>query len=141
MSNKRILALVLTIALLLSQSTSLVWAQGTEPSPKDEVVYASLDADGSVKGVYVVNEFKGGNIVDYGNYTKVRNLTTTDEIKQDGDKITVSTDQEKLHYQGDMENVSLPWNVKIKYYLDDIEKSPQEIAGATGHLKMKLDIT
>ncbi len=163
MKHKRILGLVLAAMLVLSQSAGTVWAQqaeagsagnpqsasssaessqtATTPSAKDEVVYVNLAGDGSVTDVHVVNEFAGGDILDYGNYTNIRNLTTTDEITQDGDKITVSTDEEKLHYQGDLENAGIPWDININYFMDGIEQTAEQAAGMTGHLKMTIDIS
>lgn len=45
-------------------------------------------------------------------------LNTTDKIKQNGDKITFSSDKEKVYYQGTMEDTEIPWNIDITYTLD-----------------------
>lgn len=78
----RMASVVLAGTLTLSGGVSAVLA--AIPSEKEEVVYAMLDASGDVNGIYVVNQFSGGTIVDYGNYTSVRNLTTEDAITQEG---------------------------------------------------------
>lgn len=108
---------------------------------KEEVVYAMLEADGTIDDMYVVNIFdKKGEIVDYGKYNKVRNMTTYDEIKQDGNKITVNNTGEKLYYEGTLEERQLPWNIKIQYFLDDEEYTAQELAGKSGALTIKIKI-
>src|SRR5690625_4324905 len=50
-------------------------------STKDEVIYGKLDMLGHVNNMYVVNTFHvtgPGKIVDYGDYTDIRNLTDLD---------------------------------------------------------------
>lgn len=139
-NKKRILALTLAGTLLLSQGAAITYAD-TVPTPKEEVVYANLAHDGSLSDVHVVNSFDGGSITDYGVYSSVRNMTTTDEIKQSGDMITIQTDADKIYYQGDLESANIPWEVELRYFLDGHERAAEEIAGATGHLRIEMDIT
>lgn len=80
MNQKRmrcLLAVCLSGAMVISQSVSVSAETGTE---KEEVVYAMLSGNGALEGAYVVNSFVDQDITDYGDYTDVRNLTTTDEI-------------------------------------------------------------
>lgn len=132
--NKKIVmrtaSVMLAGTMALSGGASVVMA--AVPSEKEEVVYAMLDASGDVNGVYVVNSFSGGDIVDYGNYTNVRNLTTDDAIAQDGDEVTFHTDADKVYYQGDLKTTDIPWKIAIHYYMDGKEYSPEEIAGMSG---------
>lgn len=145
MNNKtKMLPVTLSITLI----GSLVFAgspvtayAAAESSKKEEVVYAMLEASGNVNGIYVVNSFSGGDIVDYGTYTNIKNLTTTDTITADGNVITVHTDANKLYYQGDMATKDIPWNIAIHYYMDDKEYSADEIAGMSGKLKISIKIT
>lgn len=111
------------------------------PSHKEEVIYAMLNSDGSVNGIYAVNSFSGGDITDYGTYHSVRNLTTTDAISVDGDKITFHTDADKIYYQGNMETKDIPWNISIIYMLDGKEYTAEKIAGKSGRLEMLISIT
>ena len=109
----RMASVVLAGTLTLSGGVSAVLA--AIPSEKEEVVYAMLDASGDVNGIYVVNQFSGGTIVDYGNYTSVRNLTTEDAITQEGDEVTFHTDADKVYYQGDLDTKASPWNISVRY--------------------------
>lgn len=129
------------LAVVLAAGNSAVVSAAESPSKKEEVVYAMLDAGGNVTGVYVVNSFSGGDIVDYGDYQKVRNMTTTDEISAEGDKITLSTDADKVYYQGDLKDTNIPWNISIHYYMDGTQYDPSEIAGMSGRLEIKISVT
>ncbi|MCS0543757.1 hypothetical protein NXY55_27675 [Aeromonas veronii] len=67
----KVLLILLTITLVLP--SFLVTAASTEGiiSTKDEVVYATLSANGKQQELYVVNTLdieKAGKIVDYGSY-------------------------------------------------------------------------
>ena len=70
MNFKKGMSLALTVALL--GSGSLAYAE----SGKEEVIYAVLDGQGQVSGLYAVNIFEGGDIVDYGDYSAVHPLNT-----------------------------------------------------------------
>lgn len=149
--NKNIFVKVMVALMVVSLETGAlsqnVFAASVTATPsvsdsseKEEVVYAILDSCGNVTGVYVVNSFTNQDVVDYGAYTSVRNLTTTDEITVDGDKITLHTEEEKVYYQGDLENKEIPWNIKIWYYLNDQEITAEELAGKNGKLKIHISV-
>lgn len=139
-TRKKIVAFFLSGMVILGNMPITALAE-TNASEKEEIVYANLHADGSLKDVNVVNVFETGDFVDYGIYSEIKNLTTTDTLTQDGDAITGHTDEDKIYYQGTMENAELPWNITIKYYLDGKETSAAELVGATGEFQLNLDIT
>lgn len=148
------IAVCLSVMLVISQGVSAVKAAETgnikesgkialPGTEKEEVVYAMLSSSGTLEGAYVVNSFTDKDITDYGNYTKVKNLTTTDEIHYEDGQIRIQTDADKLYYQGDLdiEKTELPWNIGIRYFMDGEEYSADEIAGMSGSLKIILSIT
>lgn len=137
--NKKVLAFIL--AAILGANASIPALAAENPSSKEEVVYIMTKADGSVENINVVNSFAGGNITDYGEYSHVKMLTTTDEIHQTGDKITFSSTGEKVYYQGTVQDKEIPWQISIRYFLDKKEYSPEEIAGKSGSLEIKISIT
>lgn len=135
-------AVSLTMCAALATSAALpAFAADTEKSGKDEVVYVMTDAGGKVSGVYVVNIFDGGKMIDYGDYSDVKMLTTEDKISQNGDKITFSSDADRVYYQGTLKNTTIPWNISIRYDLDGKEYQPDELAGKSGSLRIHLKIT
>ncbi len=133
--------IALSLVALLVTSTSISVAAAENTSSKEEVVYIMTQADGSTDNVNVVNIFNGGDITDYGNYSSVKMLTTTDKINQTEDKITFSSSEEKVYYQGTLEDTEIPWNISIRYFLDNKEYTPEEIAGMSGWLEIKISIT
>jgi putative membrane protein len=111
---------------------------------KDEVIYATLNASGNLDNIYVVNTLeveKAGEILDYGKYSSVKNLTDLAEINQEGQKIELEAPEGKFYYQGNMDKeTELPWDVKVTYLLDGEKVKPEELAGKNGHLEISVDI-
>ncbi len=136
---KRILPVILAAAILLSTSLSAI-AQG-EPTEKEEVIYINLNADGSVKDIYAVNIFGKGEVTDYGEYTAVEMLNTTDKIAQNGDLITFSASRDRVYYKGKMKNTVIPWDISIQYFIDGTEYSAKEVAGKSGKLEIRFQVT
>ncbi len=133
------------IAVLLAVLTALCGAASAfglaGPSEKEEVVYGNLGRDGNTEKIYVVNLFqKQKNIVDYGDYESVRNMTSLDKITQKGDKITLNTEDETVYYQGEVKNGQLPWDIRIAYYLNGRKARPETLAGNSGDLEIRIDV-
>lgn len=126
-----------------------VWAAETDPKQektgasqaKEEVVYITSDAGGTVKNMYVVNSFPGGEVTDYGEYSSVKILNTDGEISQNGDEIRISSDASSVYYQGELTETQSPWNISLRYFLDGKEYSPEEIAGKSGNLEIHFQVT
>ena len=117
------------------------FAEETSGSSKEEVIYVMSDASGKITDMEAVNIFAGGNITDYGDYSSVKMLNTTDSITQNGDKITFSSDADKVYYQGTMKEKNLPWNISIRYFLDGKEYSAKDIAGKSGALEIRFSVS
>lgn len=137
--NKKVLSGVLALVILFS-SITIVLADQNDLA-KEEVIYIMARADGSIKDIYAVNIFNGGEILDYGNYSDIKMLTTNDEIKLDGDEIRLSSSADKVYYQGRILDKEIPWNISIRYFIDGKEYSPEEIAGKSGKLQVRLYIS
>ncbi len=133
-----------SLIVILTISALPVQAFAAQPNTqKEEVVYANLNADGSVKEINIVNIFDldaSETIVDYGEYENIRNMTTTDSINYKDNMITIDASAGKLYYEGRVKVNSIPWIISIKYYIDDKEYSPKEIAGMSGKLKIKMAV-
>lgn len=141
--TKRIVSVLLAVLLIISILPLSAFA-ASENTPKEEVVYVNLNADGSVKEINVVNIFnldENGQIIDYGKYEALRNMTTTDKIGYSGETVTIDTKAGKLYYEGKLDGNVMPWNIAIRYFLDGKEYSASEIAGKSGALKITMKIT
>ncbi|WP_404460926.1 YhgE/Pip domain-containing protein [Sutcliffiella horikoshii] len=111
---------------------------------KEEVVYATLKANGDLGPIYVVNTLdvaKAGGILDFGEYKTVKNLTDMTELEQEGERVVADVDQEgKFYYQGDLEEgTELPWDVTVTYLLDGREVDPAELAGESGRVEIQVE--
>lgn len=157
MNLKRVISIGMAVALLISATTihstyatennkennqaSASNVTTAEISNKSEVVYAKLSAAGAVNAIYVVNHYqvaKGGIITDYGSYQSVKNLSDSKPIELEGDKISIQAEEGDFYYQGNMEGKDLPWSIEIVYELDGLEVSPQDIAGKSGDLGVRI---
>ena len=112
---------------------------------KEEVVYAKLDPSGQVQRLYTVNHFggtAGRTITDYGDYTAVRNMTTTDPIAYaDGAATLTPSADGDLYYEGTMDpSTPLPWLIQIHYILDGTEIDPAALAGRSGALIIRINV-
>lgn len=108
---------------------------------KDEVIYANLDPNGNLEEMFVVNVLdigSSGKATDYGDYSKVVNLTDTTDINNEDGKISVDTSPGKFYYEGYGSDSVLPWTVSIDYYLDNEKINPNELAGNNGKLKIQI---
>ncbi|UCZ54767.1 YhgE/Pip domain-containing protein [Bacillus shivajii] len=115
-----------------------------EMASKDEVVYGSLSALGTLNELYVVNMINvttAGYIIDYGDYTTVRNLTNLSEIEQEDDKVQFEASPGWFYFQGNMEYTELPWDIDISYMLDGEEKVPDDLPGKEGRLSLSIKTT
>lgn len=142
-TGKRSAALLLAaLAFLVLPLRALSLQPAAQPL-KDEVIYAKLFADGTVKSAYVVNSFtleQAGSFTDYGNYDEIINLTTADGLAARGDAIRINAQKGKFFYQGNLQSVELPWTVGISYLLNGKPVSAKEVAGASGMLEIVLRI-
>ena len=110
MNKNRKIAGVLAVTMVIGSvgmtGTNIYAADSTE-SAKEEVIYIMTDAEGNVENINAVNIFGKGSVTDYGQYSSVKMLNTTDPIEQDGDKITFTSDKEKVYYPS-----LTPWTEK-----------------------------
>lgn len=109
---------------------------------KDEVIYGNLEASGKVDHIYVVNTFhidKPGEIIDYGDYTEVRNLTDLSEIDQGEDnRVQFQAEDGEFYYQGELNSKRLPWDVSITYLLDGKKINPENLVNESGSLEIQI---
>lgn len=108
---------------------------------KEEVIYINTTASGEVKDIYAVNIFNGGNVTDYGDYSSVEMLNTTEDIVISGDKVTFSSDMDRVYYKGKMKNNIIPWNISVKYFIDDKEYTAADVAGKSGKMRIEFKVT
>ncbi|MGN1131943.1 MAG: hypothetical protein ACI4RL_03490, partial [Ruminococcus sp.] len=136
---KRIVPATLSCVMLITAVTPTF--AGETSSQKEEVIYINLQGGGEVKDLYAVNIFDKGEVTDYGDYSSVEMLNTTDKITQNGDKISFTASEDRVYYKGKIDEKEIPWNISIEYLLDGKEYSPSEIAGKSGKLEIRFKVT
>src|SRR5690625_4932500 len=108
---------------------------------KDEVIYGKLHPNGQINDMYVVNYFyetTEGQVIDYGNYENLRNLTDLSPIDQAGDEVIFQSTGKDFDYQGELKGQQLPWHIKITYLLDGKKTSADQLAGKSGDLEIRI---
>ncbi|MDO5561476.1 MAG: hypothetical protein Q4G02_01750 [bacterium] len=115
--------------------------QAAAPSPTtDETAYVTLDYYGQVEKVSVVkavNLNSNTQITDYGNYTKVQNLSTLDQPQINGEQLIWQLSDDvprRFYYEVTPENKSLPlpWTFDLDYQLNGVPVKAEDLAGASG---------
>lgn len=113
---------------------------------KNETVYCLLDNKGTVKEVQVVNWAygapEGDSWTDYGNYSEVKNSTSSSKPKIEGNRLiwpATAFQQDGLFYQGSTDQ-ELPFKVSIDYTLDGKPIKPEQLAGKKGKVKITIHL-
>ncbi|MCL1983226.1 MAG: hypothetical protein FWG53_09125 [Clostridiales bacterium] len=144
--HKRNLCKALAILLLLALAipfAAVAAAVAGGGAAKQEVVYINLNSDGSVEKIYVVNIFElteDGQIVDFGDYAALRNMSSSDAIAYENQTVTIDSKSGKLYYEGELNSNIIPWSFKIRYFLDGAEYEAKDLAGQGGALKIAMSV-
>ena len=144
---RRAAAAVLAAAVLCASALP-AFAEGEQAentASKEEVIYGKLAPDGTVQSIYAVNHFEataGDPITDYGSYTAVRNMTTTDPLTQGDGTVSLTPSADgSVYYEGTMDpSTPLPWLIEVHYILDGTEVEPEDLAGRSGALIIQIDV-
>lgn len=111
---------------------------------KDETVYVFAKANGDVDNILVnetlKNRDKSDKIEDTTDLKDIVNVKGDETFTQNGNKITWDAAGNEISYQGTTDR-QLPVTVKATYYLDGNEISPEDLAGKSGKVKIRLDYT
>src|SRR5690625_4232016 len=155
--NKGLIMIIIGMLVFASFPLTILSEENTEEeianlqaemgsyAAKDEVIYGKLDVNGKINNMYVVNTFhitEPGEIVDYGDYTNIRNLTDLSAIDQlSENEVHFQADEGEFYYQGELTDQTLPWNISIHYLLDGKEVNKDDLAGQSGALEIQITTT
>lgn len=144
----RTLALATAVALLATQPAAAAGTIGDGVTPTyDEAYYATVDyygnlTQGSVVKSYTLNG--ASQIVDYGTYNSVDNLT-------DGTAPSVSSGRvcfdfggsapDHFYFEGSTTQPfqDLPWTISMSYRLNGVPTRAEDLAGQTGVVEIDLN--
>lgn len=148
--RKRVTASVLTAALLCGSAGSSVPVYGAPAGADvDETMYVNLDYYGKTTKVNVVKgvNLNGlGEITDYGNYTNVENMSTSDAPVLGDGSVTWNLPEDqngRFYYKCTMDNdqVVLPWDFDVSYKLNGVPTDGDKLAGASGLIEIHVKAT
>lgn len=127
----------------LGEALDQMSARSTADSGKEETVYAFSDANGIVNKVivsdWIKNKDAAKQLADASDLTDIENVKGYETFSQDADgKITWDADGADIYYQGNTDK-DLPVDVKVSYYLDGKEMSPEEMLGKSGYVTIRFD--
>ena len=115
-------------------------------SGKDETVYVIADAAGSPTKVIVSDQLKNkdgaDSLKDTTTLKDITNVNGDGSYKENADgTITWDTDGgADVYYQGTTDQ-ELPVTVKLSYQLDGKDIKPEDLAGKSGHVKIRFEYT
>lgn len=120
---------------------------GTTPAC-DETLYITLDGAGNIEESSVVKRYEvqeDGEILDYGTYEKVANLTTKAEpvVGADGSyRFPVQQADGAFYFEGTTNTTKeeLPWNIEVTYLLNGVETPADQLAGGSGLVEILVDL-
>ena len=133
---------LIAAALAIATALPTPALAGTEVD-KSETVHVQTDANGTVQSITVdetlANASGASTVKDR---SRLRDIVPDDEeqsfTRGDGQEITWSTGGKSVSYKGTSDGKP-PVDITVSYRLDGREMQPNELAGATGHLEMRLD--
>ena len=146
-------ALKTAVAFVLSLVIILGWQpltgelaarnENAEPSQKHETVFVNFDHSGNVIEMFAVNSFvqPGESVTDYGDYENVINLTNNSVPMIIENRVVFEDlrDLRIFRYQAALRAAQLPWDFDISYYLDGEITKANDLAGASGRLRIVID--
>ena len=139
MSKSAVRAVALVMATSMIGSTVVEAAEVT----KDESVYVTLDSTGNVKKTIVSNwlhsDEKDITVIDKSNLDDIKNVKGDEEPRISGEKLTWNMEDTDLYYRGNSTS-KLPLDVSVKYFLDDEECDPEDMAGKSGKIRIELEV-
>ncbi len=139
MKVKKILAVLTAITVMFTFTCVPAFAETT--LEKEETVYVITDAEGTTEKTTVSERLKTeekGAIADRSNLMDIRNVKGDETFKQDGEYLSWKAEGEDIYYQGTSEK-ALPIKMKISYYMNGIEKTPESMAGKSGKFKIRVE--
>lgn len=141
---KKQTASLMALILAVSLGTSSVYA-GLPVATGDEAMYVNLDYYGKAENVSVVKSYSMNGtkeVVDYGDYTDIINMTNYAQAKTEDGKISFNFDEEvdRFYFEGKLKNnqANLPWNFDVTYKLNGVQTVAEQLAGKAGLVEIDI---
>lgn len=137
----------LTVGCILGQMVANVVAFADIPRVLvDETMYVNMSYYGAVDQVNVVKGLTFYDVydyTDYGNYTRIQNMTDESEPTIEPGKVIWKAPEgrNKFFFEGTMkpEEVEIPWKFNVSYKWNGIVADAAQLAGASGLIEIDID--
>ena len=115
----------------------------------DETSYFTLDYYGKVQKMSVVKGVdlnSNPQVVDYGKYSQVTNMSTLDQPEIDSGKLVWNLDEKtapkRFYYEATPENgLEIPWSIDVNYKINGVPTKAEKLAGASGLVVIDITVT
>lgn len=108
---------------------------------KQETVYVNTDASGNETKVLVSDWLKSGDrkgeLQDVSSLKDIENVKGEEEYTAKGNQLVWNAEGKDIYYQGTTDK-ELPVGMEITYSLDGEEIKPEELAGKSGNVKIRI---
>jgi putative membrane protein len=121
-------------------SMVLLQPNGVEALKKEETIYTNLNYDGTVIKSVVNNHLFSEESTEINDETRLKeilNLNGEEKFTLENQRLNWQNSGKDIFYQGISEE-ELPLDVKVTYYLDEKEVSPEDIVGKKGNIKIEI---
>lgn len=128
----------------VSAITATTRTASAEKAQKDETVYVLADANGSVTQTIVSDWLKNTGALksmdDISDLTDIINVKGSQAYTADGSSILWDAQGSDIYYRGTSTR-QVPVTLTVTYTLDGKKIQPEELAGKSGHVKIRYDYT
>lgn len=127
-----------------TESIPAAMGEGEGYGTKEETVYVTTSADGTIEKILVSNWLKNtkkyASLKDVTNLKDIVNVKGSEPFNMAGGEITFETAGNDIYYQGSLDkSTTLPVSLKITYKLDGQEISGDSLKGKSGKLNMTIE--
>ncbi len=150
MKLNRLISYALCVSIIGSTFSLNAYADKAQVST-DEAAYAKLDYYGKITDLSVVKgvSLNGiNNFTDYGEYSKVTNMSSDLQPEINDDSVTWNipgeNDKKRFYYEcvpKDLSSVNMPWTFDISYKLNGVPTDADKLKGASGLVDIEIKAT
>lgn len=135
--SKRVVALVMIGSMM---GTTVVQAAEVK---KDESVYVNLGSDGRLDKTtvsdWIHSDENNVTVFDKSELKNIKNVKSDLEPDKSGENLIWDMEGSDLYYQGTTDK-DIPLDISVKYYYEDEEIDPEDLAGKSGKIKIEIDV-
>lgn len=114
----------------------------TIPEKRSEVIHVQADEKGNAiktTANITISGFEDLKVIeDHTDLKDISNAEGDEQLEVKDGSVYFENLGKSISYSGTSEK-QLPVNVRITYYLDEKEMEPSELAGKTGHIRIRMD--